>query len=262
MGWFCTTSFGGDAFQMGSVESFFTLLLSPLHLALSLTAWWSPSLSLSFSLPVHTCSHTLLRTHWCKDSLRESHACAHANTFKGWTQMCIRMHTKTRAHTHTHVQRYSNILKRRSNGMWRATNTFRHVRMLCAGTYIDTPQVPHTLTYRHKPQHLNIHLNADVELQLLPHTANTFGWLFQLGLSGALLLFCTDSSFHRVRRDKAASSFFYYTHLKPLDCEKSFNAVPLRGEKNSLKKGAFVSQFVQVHFVIPLWMAFKGTMFS
>lgn len=172
------------------------------------------------------------------------------------------VHPNAHTHTHTHVQRYSNILKRKSNGMWRASNTFPHVRMLCAGTYIDTPQVPHTLTYRHKPQHLNIHLNADVELQLLPHTANTFGWLFQLGLSGALLLFCTDSSFHRVRRDKAASSFFYYTHLKSLDCEKSFNAVPLRGEKNSLKKGAFVSQFIQVHFVIPLRMAFKGTMFS
>lgn len=84
--------------------------------------------------------------------------------------------------------------------------------------------------------HLNIQLNADVELQLSPHTDNTFGWLFQLGLSSALLLSCTDSSFHWIRRDKAASSFLYYTHLKPLDCEKSFNAVPLRGEKNSLKK--------------------------
>lgn len=86
------------------------------------------------------------------------------------------------------------------------------------------------------PHHLNSHLNADVELRLLPHTDNTFGWLFQLGLSSAPLLICTDSSFQRVHRDKAASSFLYYTHLKPLDCEKSFNAVPLRGEKNSLKK--------------------------
>lgn len=59
MGWFCTTSFGGDAFQMGSVESFFTLLLSSLHLALSLTALWS----LSFSLPLNRGSHTLLLKH-------------------------------------------------------------------------------------------------------------------------------------------------------------------------------------------------------
>lgn len=86
--------------------------------------------------------------------------------------------------------------------------------------------------------HLNIHPNADAELRLSPHTANThLADSSQLGLGGAARLFCTDSSFHWVRRDKAASSFFYYTHLRPLDCEKSFNAVPLRERrKNSLKK--------------------------
>lgn len=47
MGWFSTTSFGGDAVQMGSVESFFTLLLPSLHLALSLTAWRACSFFLS-----------------------------------------------------------------------------------------------------------------------------------------------------------------------------------------------------------------------
>lgn len=97
---------------------------------------------------------------------------------------------------------------------------------------------PHTPTHRHMLHHLNIHPNADAELGLSPHTANThLADSSQLGLGGAARLFCTDSSFHRVRRDKAASSFFYYTHLRPLDCEKSFNAVPLRERrKNSLKK--------------------------
>lgn len=127
------------------------------------------------------------------------------------------------ANEHTH----SILAYRHTNQSACASNTFPHMyvlcTMLCNSTYMET-------------RHLNIHLNADAELQLSPHTDNTFGWLFQLGLSSALLLFCTDSSFHWVRRDKATSSFLYYTHLKPLDCEKSFNAVPLRGEKNSLKK--------------------------
>lgn len=84
-------------------------------------------------------------------------------------------------------------------------------------------------------QHLSIHLNADAGLS--PHTDNThLADSSQLGLGGAPLLSCTESSFHWVRRDKAAWSFFCYTRLKPLECEKSFNAVPLRGERNNLKR--------------------------
>ena len=78
-------------------------------------------------------------------------------------------------------------------------------------------------------------------LVLNSSSANTFGWLFQLGLGGALILFCTDSSFHRVRRDKAASSLLYHSHSKPFNCERSFNAVPLRGEKNNLKMVHFLA---------------------
>lgn len=129
-------------------------------------------------------------------------------------------------HTHIHIQSHkSNCLRCVICTCFIPLHVWKHCNMLAM--YIMCSQDPY---------HLNIHLNADVELQVSSHTDNTFGWLFQLGLSDALLLFCTDSSFHWVRRDKAASSFLYYTHLKPLSCEKSFNAVPLRGEKNSLKK--------------------------
>lgn len=105
----------------------------------------------------------------------------------------------------------------------------------CAAALMETLWVSHSGAAEITID-LNIHHNADVvELQLsAPHTHNTFGWLFQLGLAGALLLFCTDSSFHRVRRDKNRLKFsLCCTHLKPLHCEKSFNAVPLRRKKNN-----------------------------
>ena len=89
MGWFCTTSFGGDAFQMGSVESFFTLLLSPLHLALSLTAWWSPPLSLSLSLSLSVSLSLSL----CQCTQAVTHSCAH---------ICDKTHSGN--HMHVHVQ--------------------------------------------------------------------------------------------------------------------------------------------------------------
>lgn len=72
-------------------------------------------------------------------------------------------------------------------------------------------------------------LNADAGLP--PRTDNThLADSSQLGRGGALLLSCMESSFHRVRRDKAAWSFFCSTRLKPLEGEKSFHAVPLRAE--------------------------------
>lgn len=206
MGWFCTTSFGGDAFQMGNMESFFTLLLSPLHLALSLTAWWSLFLSLSLfhsgSLFLSATTHT--HTH-------KFDICDKIHSGKD-IHMYIWTHLKN-VHTHTvHTRTACGVL---------------HMSTRFCTNCIETLLAQRVQTYRHTPHHLNIHSNPD----------NThLGDSLQLGLSGALLLFCTDSSFHWVHRDKAASSFFYYTHLQPLDCEKSFNAVPLREEKNSLKK--------------------------
>lgn len=252
MGWFCTTSFGGDAFQMGSTESFFTLLFSSLHLALSLTAWWSflshtPSVYLSLSFSVTAIAHS------------QSHTPAHTHTAETFVIRC------TRGNACVHLENGHRCVCKSSH----KSNCMRcdicpccvpaHVWKHC-GRHVAHFSTHGTCSWA--LHHLNIQLNADVELQLSPHTDNTFGWLFQLGLSSALLLSCTDSSFHWIRRDKAASSFLYYTHLKPLDCEKSFNAVPLRGEKNSLKKGAFVHQFIQVHFSVPVWMAFKGAMIS
>lgn len=75
------------------------------------------------------------------------------------------------------------------------------------------------------------HLNADAGHS--PHTDNThLADSSQLGRGGAP----APSSFQRVRRDKAASGFFCSARLKPLECERSFNAVPLRGERNSLKR--------------------------
>lgn len=107
MGWFCTTSFGGDAFQMGSVESFFTLLLSSLHLALSLTAWWSLSLSISLYL-----SHSL-----CGCMQAVTHSCTHTATFvirlsQGNTCTCAYKHiyrtdTDVHANACTHIPRCS-----------------------------------------------------------------------------------------------------------------------------------------------------------
>lgn len=130
MGWFCTTSFRGDAFQMGSVESFFTLLLSSLHLALSLTAWWSLSLSLSlshclhFSLtlslspPLHTGSHTLLHTHMHNGICDKTHSgkcmCMHTQTHLSYGHRCACKST----HTHTRRFRYPHIQTDKSNCMW------------------------------------------------------------------------------------------------------------------------------------------------
>lgn len=140
MGWFCTTSFGGDAFQMGSVESFFTLLLSPLHLALSLTAWWSPSLSLSFSLPVHTCSHTHSCAHTGVRTHSGNHMHVHMQTRLKDGHRCASECTQRRARTHTHtckdIQTY-----------WNADQTACGVLL----THFDTCAccVPaHTLTHR------------------------------------------------------------------------------------------------------------------
>lgn len=108
MGWFCTTSFGDDAFQMGNMESFFTLLLSPLHLALSLTAWWSLSLSHSVSLFfLCHCTQAVSQTHTHKhraifviNSLRETHARAHTNTLIQWRVVHTNVCTQTPPHTH------------------------------------------------------------------------------------------------------------------------------------------------------------------
>ena len=100
MGRFCTTSFGGDAFQMGNMESVFILLLSP------------ASGSVINSMTVSLCRYTQAAAHSCS---------------------CTR------------------TLK--SNSEWYGSNTFPHV---CVAAHIQT--------YRHILHHLNIHLNAAVEL--------------------------------------------------------------------------------------------------
>lgn len=80
MGWFCTTSFGGDAFQMGSVESFFTLLLLFFSASGSFINAMMVSLSSSLSSTAHTLTHPtfVIRPTQTKN----------ARSFADWMQMC------------------------------------------------------------------------------------------------------------------------------------------------------------------------------
>lgn len=83
-----------------------------------------------------------------------------------------------------------------------------------------------------------VHLNAEAGLP--PHTDNTHladpSQLGRGGGGGGAPLLYGGAAF-RVRRDKAAWSFCCSARLKPPECEKGFNAVPLGGERSGLSAG-------------------------
>ena len=150
MGWFCTTSFGGDAFQMGSVESFFTLLLSSLHLAPSLTAWRSLSLCLSLS----AIAHRQKRSHTNAQCIiwDETHSGKRTQTFTEWAQMCMQIcaHTNQTACGGLHVCVGSRHMYGSAVGATSSLLRYVHTVHTCSFCAAENTPPPKSLKYSSK----------------------------------------------------------------------------------------------------------------